>query len=138
MQSCTPKLLVINAITLGTGGGHSIETILLYLLSYIYVAVDSSQLSLLTLFNGSTAFNTVDHEIVLKRLEISFGLSGNFLSWVGSFLSERWSMGPLGHHGSLPLWCSPGFSFGSPSYHYLHLQQRTSSHCHFLVGSPVC
>src|SRR6218665_1055967 len=56
---------------------------------HIYGAVDSSQLTLLALFDVSAAFDTVDHEILLKRLEISFGLSGNFLSWVGSFLSER-------------------------------------------------
>src|SRR6218665_1927602 len=51
--------------------------------------IDSSQLTLLALFDVSAAFDTVDHEILRKRLEISFGLSGNFLSWVGSFLSER-------------------------------------------------
>src|SRR6218665_2753967 len=69
--------------------GHSTETLLLHLLSDIYGAVDSSQLTLLALFDVSAAFDTFDHEILLKRLEISFGLSGNFLSWVGSFLSER-------------------------------------------------
>src|SRR6218665_3769127 len=69
--------------------GHSTETLLFHLLSDIYGAVDSSQLTLLALFDVSAAFDTVDHEILLKRLEISFGLSGNFLSWVGSFLSER-------------------------------------------------
>src|SRR6218665_1059925 len=79
--------------------GHSTEMIaplvwknklkLLHLLSDIYGAVVSSQLTLLALFDVSATFDTVDHEILLKRLEISFGLSGNFLSWVGSFLSER-------------------------------------------------
>ena len=43
----------------------------------------------MALFDVSAAFDTVDHEILLKRLQISFGLSGNFLSWLGSFLSER-------------------------------------------------
>src|SRR6218665_1812116 len=61
---------------------HSTETLLLHLLSDIYGAVDDSQLTLLALFDVSAAFDTVDHEILLKRLEISFGLSGNFLSWV--------------------------------------------------------
>src|SRR6218665_231409 len=71
--------------------GHSTEILLLHLLSDIYGAVDtcSSQLTLLALFDVSSAFDTVDNEILFKRLEISFGLSGNFLSWVGSFLSER-------------------------------------------------
>src|SRR6218665_4004080 len=51
--------------------GRSTETLLLHLLSDIYGAVDSSQLTLLALFDVSAAFDTVDHEILLKRLEIS-------------------------------------------------------------------
>src|SRR6218665_285501 len=37
----------------------------------------------------SAAFDTVDHEILLKRLQLSFGLSGNFLTWLASFLDGR-------------------------------------------------
>src|ERR1700733_7399435 len=59
------------------------------LLSDIYGAVDSSQLTLLALFDVSAAFDTVDHDILLKRLQISFGISGNFLNWLDSFLNER-------------------------------------------------
>src|SRR6218665_328402 len=43
----------------------------------------------LALFDVGAAFYTVDHELCLKWLEISSGLSGNFLSWVDSFLIER-------------------------------------------------
>ena len=49
----------------------------------------TDRLTLLALFDVSAAFDTVDHEILLDRLKISFGLSGTFLHWVGSFLSER-------------------------------------------------
>src|SRR6218665_1752377 len=56
--------------------GHSTETLLLRLLSDVYAAIDSSQLTLLALFDVSAAFDTVDHEILLKRLNVSFGLSG--------------------------------------------------------------
>src|SRR6218665_724226 len=73
----------------GFRGGHSTETLLLHLLSDIYEAVDSSKLTLLALFDVSAAFDTVNHEILIKRLAISFGLSGNFFSWVGSFPSDR-------------------------------------------------
>src|SRR6218665_403867 len=44
---------------------------------------------LLALFDVSAAFDTVDHEILLKRLQLSFGLSGNFLTWLASFLDGR-------------------------------------------------
>ena len=69
--------------------GHSTETLLLRLLSDIYGAIDRSQLTLLALFDVSAAFDTVDHEILLKRLKISFGVSGTFLCWLESFLHER-------------------------------------------------
>ena len=54
--------------------GHSTETLLLRLLSDIYGAIDHSQLTLLALFDVSVAFDTVDHEILLERLQISFGV----------------------------------------------------------------
>src|SRR6218665_3285507 len=50
--------------------GHSTETPLLRLLSDVYAAIDSSQLTLLALFDVSAAFDTVDHEILLKRLNV--------------------------------------------------------------------
>ena len=69
--------------------GHSTETLLLRLLSDVYGAIDRSQLTLLALFDVSAAFDTVDHDILLERLHISFGLSGTLLLWLRSFLSDR-------------------------------------------------
>ena len=69
--------------------GHSTETLLVRLLSDIYGAIDKSQVTLLALFDVSAAFDTVDHDILQKRLSTSFGLSGNFLDWLGSFLHDR-------------------------------------------------
>ena len=68
---------------------HSTETLLLRLLSDIYGAIDRGQLTLLALFDVSAAFDTVDHEILLERLNVSFGLTGNFLEWITSFLYDR-------------------------------------------------
>ena len=62
---------------------------LLRLLSDIYGAIDRAELTLLALFDVSAAFDTVDHDILLKRLHVTFGLSGNFLEWIGSFLHGR-------------------------------------------------
>src|SRR6218665_746264 len=80
---------LLPGIQSGFRKGHSTETLLLRLLSDVYAAIDSSQLTLLALFDVSAAFDTVDHEILLKRLNVSFGFSGPLLLWLRSFLSER-------------------------------------------------
>src|SRR6218665_580478 len=67
---------LLPGIQSGFRKGHSTETLLLRLLSDVYAAIDSSQLTLLALFDVSAAFDTVDHEILLNRLNVSFGFSG--------------------------------------------------------------
>jgi hypothetical protein len=71
---------------------HSTETALLSLLSDIYSAMDKSQITLLALFDASSAFDMVDHDILLHRLETSFGLSGLPLLWFRSYLTDRTQM----------------------------------------------
>ena len=43
-------------------------------MSDILLALDSGDLAMLTLLDLSAAFNTVDHYILLKRLNISYGI----------------------------------------------------------------
>src|SRR5688572_6004831 len=69
--------------------GHSTETLLLRLLNYVYCAIDHSQLTLLALYDVSAAFDTVDHDLLLRRLSISFGISSLPLQWLSSHLSDR-------------------------------------------------
>jgi len=71
---------------------HSTQTVLLSLLSDIYSAVDRSQLTLLALYDVSAAFDMVDHDILLQRLETSCGIRGNPLLWLKSYLSGRTQM----------------------------------------------
>lgn len=67
---------------------HSIETLLLRLLSDVYgISTDPTQFfTLLALFNVNAPFNTVDQEILHNWLHVSFGLSGNFLLSQWAFL----------------------------------------------------
>jgi len=82
--------------------GHSTETLLIRLLSEIYGAIDRSQVNLLALFDVSAAFDTVDHDVLLQRLSISFGLSGNILDWLTSYLQDCSFM--VAHGSTRSLW----------------------------------
>ena len=58
-------------------------------LSDIYTALDSGDIAALALLDLSAAFDTVDHRILLQRLQKSFGLSSSALAWFTSYLSRR-------------------------------------------------
>jgi hypothetical protein len=68
---------------------HSTETAVLKVLSDILLAVDSGDLSMLTLLDLSAAFDTVDHVILLQRLQHSYGLQNAALGWFQSYLTDR-------------------------------------------------
>ena len=50
---------------------------------------DTQKVTLLGLLDMSAAFDTVDHKILLERLEVSFGVKGLALAWLSSFLVDR-------------------------------------------------
>ena len=68
---------------------HSTETAVLKVLSNIFTATDQGSIGLLGLLDMSAAFDRVDHEILLLRLESTYGISGTALAWLRSFLSGR-------------------------------------------------
>jgi len=68
---------------------HSTESALVKVLSDILDAADSRQVTLLGLLDMSAAFDTVDHDILVRRLATSFGISGLKLKWISSFLTGR-------------------------------------------------
>ena len=44
-------------------------------------ASDSGHVSVLSLLDLSAAFDTIDHDILIKRLHTTFGCSGTVLDW---------------------------------------------------------
>ena len=68
---------------------HSTETELIKVQNDILMNMDRQQITLLVLLNLSAAFDTIDHQVLLNCLRLSFGIRGYALEWIASFLSDR-------------------------------------------------
>ena len=68
---------------------HSTETALLKVMNDILLNMNNQRVTLLILLDLSAAFDTVNHDTMLRRLEYSFGIQGKALSWFASYLSGR-------------------------------------------------
>ena len=68
---------------------HSTETALLRVISDLLSSMDKQEVTLLGLLDLSAAFDCVDHDILLARLERTFGITGSALNWIRSSLLDR-------------------------------------------------
>ena len=68
--------------------GHSTEHAVLEVTDKIMAEIDRGNTPLTVFLDLSKAFNTLDHQILLKKLEF-YGLNGMASNWVHSYLSER-------------------------------------------------
>ena len=68
---------------------HSTETTLLAVHDHTIRAISQQQVTCLTLLDLSSAFDTIDHAILLERLSTWFGFSGTVLNWIKSYLYSR-------------------------------------------------
>ena len=68
---------------------HSIETALLKVTNDILLNLNDQRVTLLLLLDLSAAFDTIDDNTLLHRLQFTFGINGKVLSWFSSYLSGR-------------------------------------------------
>jgi len=68
---------------------HSTETALIKIFNDLLLAADQGQVSALCLLDLTSAFDTVDHAVLLTRLQRSFGVECVYLAWFTSYLSGR-------------------------------------------------
>ena len=107
--------------------GHSTETALLKVVNDLFLSLNKGNISVLALLHFSSAFDTIDHTILVHRLHTDFGFTDTVLQWFSSYLTDRT------HYVSLCNHCSdfaPVHS-GVPVYSYtrtelLSLRTKTS------------
>ena len=92
---------------------HSTETALVKIYNDLLCAVDSKKAVMLILLDLSAAFDTVEHTILLERMEKLFGITGNALLWLKSYFSDRHQSVQLGGKSSSSRLLSYGVPQGS-------------------------
>ncbi len=68
---------------------HSTETALVKITNDLILASDKGCISLLVLLDLSDAFDTIDHDILIDRLQNYTGIHGQALRWFRSYRSDR-------------------------------------------------
>ncbi|KAL5270292.1 hypothetical protein ACHWQZ_G001136 [Mnemiopsis leidyi] len=68
---------------------HSTETLMIKIVNDVLIAMDEKEATVIMLLDLSAAFDTVDHDLLLRILEKDIGLRGNVLQWFSSFLKGR-------------------------------------------------
>ena len=68
---------------------HSTETLLIRIWNDLLVATDQKSCTVMMMLDLSAAFDTVDHQLLIKILKHEIGLRGTVLDWFKSFLIGR-------------------------------------------------
>ena len=68
---------------------HSTETVLLKVKTDVIRALENHEVACLVFLDLSTAFNTIDYNILLIRMETLFAVTGVTLNWFRSYLTDR-------------------------------------------------
>ena len=68
---------------------NSTETAILKVQTDIWETIDKQEIMCVILLDLSAAFDTVSHHLLLSRLKFRYGIDGNVLSWLQSYLTDR-------------------------------------------------
>ena len=106
---------------------HSCETALVRVQKEILGAIDNRLCVMLLLLDLSATFDTLDYEILLKRLNSKFSICGTTLDWFRSYLTNRTSTG--GSHSpvssNVEYLKAPSLGPSIPTLHYSTCRHST-------------
>ena len=68
---------------------HSCETVMFNVINNIQKSVNEKKMVMLVLLDLSSAFDTIDQDILIFKLLHHFGISGTVLQWLQSYLKGR-------------------------------------------------
>ena len=81
------------------------------MLSDALTAADARQVTLIALLDLTTAFDCVDHALLVRRLQYNFGFTDDVLRWITSFVTGRTQQ--VSYDGQLsPIQCSSEYRRG--------------------------
>ena len=80
--------------------GHSTNTALLKVANDQFFSLDKGNVSVLALLDFSSAFDTIDHPILVHRLHTDFGFTDTVIQWFSSCLTDRTHYVSLSNHCS--------------------------------------
>jgi len=93
--------------------GYSTETAITRMLSDVYRNAENKARTLLLQLDLSAAFDTLDIETLVNRIEHTFGITGQALSWLKSYINERSQFIRVGNKQSASKSCEFGVPQGS-------------------------
>ena len=68
---------------------HSTETLLTKIFNDIMISGNSGQVTMMVLLDLSAAFDTIDHDILIERLDKTYGIQDTALKRFKSYISDR-------------------------------------------------
>ena len=112
---------------------HGTETALLRVNNDILTALDNGEITALILLDLSAAFDTVDHSILLERLQSCIGVGGTALKWCCSYLFGRNHRVCIGDSVSDPVYLNYSVPQGSvlgPQWFLIYVS--SSEYCFYV------
>ena len=122
--------------------GHSTETALLRVHNDILTNMDGQSVTMLIMLDLSAVFDTIDHRVLLDRMESTIGVTGVPLTWFVSYLSEITirpdQLSSINVQHFTTLWCAARICARTPALSDLHSPSRSYHSLFRLRTSHIC